>query len=507
LFRVLHLRALAAAILVLVCLTVAGCVAPLGRGYLIEKQQLEVHFLAGSDAGHPARVEIQAAYELRNTGDRPLSSLDARLPGGRRVQPSFLRANWDGSPAEIALAAGNEHNSTLTLPAPWLVSACHTLKISFEVASAGDAGPGLRFTGDAFFLPAADWSPELVPQSGLFGFGGTPPKSWELSVRVPQGFLVHTSGVKPKVSRSGSEQVLRVLQTPADRYPFVVAGRYTATEAPGGAQRMIFWTRSQQTADLTQAGQQLSRTVQAYDASFGPRFKTRAGLWIVECPQVQGCFSNAARTRSLLFATDAAEESHAEMISSDTVMVDLSGGDTALVASVAPSLAATWLGYGQNPGFYEQVPPLTAFPLFAAALGRQSVEGPAYRNEVIRRALSRIPRTEASKPERGKRPEEPPPVVRAKSFLFFYGLQDHYGADVFRRATTAMLDARGGRGFDISDLIASFDQESHQFTAAEFVRLWMKHPGVPDEFRARYENTASAAGSEQVPGSVRADPD
>jgi len=40
-------------------------------------------------------------------------------------------------------------------------------------------------------------------------------------------------------------------------------------------------------------------------------------------------------------------------------------------------------------------------------------------------------------------------------------------------------------------LIAAFDQETHQ-SAAEFVRLWMKRPGVPEEFRARYQEGAGA---------------
>ena len=83
-------------------------------------------------------------------------------------------------------------------------------------------------------------------------------------------------------------------------------------------------------------------------------------------------------------------------------------------------------------------------------------------------------------------------VVRAKSFLFFYALQDKYGREVFRTAIQHMLYARRGRGFELSDLIAAFEQETHQ-NVAEFVRLWMKHPGVPDDFRTRYEPSAAAA--------------
>jgi aminopeptidase N len=53
-----------------------------------------------------------------------------------------------------------------------------------------------------------------------------------------------------------------------------------------------------------------------------------------------------------------------------------------------------------------------------------------------------------------------------------------------------MLYARRGRGFELADLIAAFEQETHQ-NVAEFVRLWIKRPGVPDEFRARYEDAAA----------------
>jgi aminopeptidase N len=63
---------------------------------------------------------------------------------------------------------------------------------------------------------------------------------------------------------------------------------------------------------------------------------------------------------------------------------------------------------------------------------------------------------------------------------------------VFSAALSHMLDARRGGGFDLDDLIAAFEQETHQ-DVAQFVRLWMKHPGVPEDFRARYENTAASA--------------
>jgi aminopeptidase N len=54
-----------------------------------------------------------------------------------------------------------------------------------------------------------------------------------------------------------------------------------------------------------------------------------------------------------------------------------------------------------------------------------------------------------------------------------------------------MLYARQERDFELSDLIAAFEQETHQ-NVAEFVRMWMKRPGIPEEFRARYEGSTAA---------------
>jgi hypothetical protein len=174
------------------------------------------------------------------------------------------------------------------------------------------------------------------------------------------------------------------------------------------------------------------------------------------------------------------------MISEDTMMVDLSAGTTRLAAAAAPSLATSWLGYTPNLGSYEQALPIAMFPAFAASIGRNAVEGPDSRAETIRRVLRRIPAN------REPHPPEDQAVLRAKSFLFFHALQDRYGREAFQKATSHMLFARRGNGFKLSDLIAAFEQETHQ-NVAEFVRVWMKHPGVPEEFRARYAEAAAAA--------------
>ncbi|SRR6266849_3344091 len=460
----------------------AGCVAPLGPGYTIERQQVRVQFVAAPEPG----IRIEAEYLLKNTGNQPLGELELRLPGRRRFHFDEPRASWDTAALTLGVSEDNPRNTTITLPGSWTKSARHTLHLSIEYLPATAGETGLSFSADAFFLPAEGWSPELLPSRGLFATGGVPPSKWEMSVSVPEGLLVHTSGQQAKTSRRNGGIIVLASQSSNDHYPFVIAGRYSSTPLGRDKEKIVLWTRkTQDTAALREMSDALVRTMEAYDSVFGSRSKDTSATWIVECPVTPGCFTNLNASTSKLLGNEK-EPVSAEVVSVDTMVVDLSEGMPKLAFAAAPSLAASWLGYAQNPGFYEQEPPLSALPAFAASIGQQAAGGTDSRAETIGRVLRLIPeKTEA-------RPAEDPIVVRAKSFLFFYALQDRYGQEVFRKAISHVLYARRERGFELSDLIAAFDQETHQ-NAAEFVRIWMKRPGVPEEFRARYKETAAAS--------------
>jgi hypothetical protein len=55
-----------------------------------------------------------------------------------------------------------------------------------------------------------------------------------------------------------------------------------------------------------------------------------------------------------------------------------------------------------------------------------------------------------------------------------------------------MIQARRGRDFSLEDLISSLESESHQ-PQGQFVREWLKNPGIPDTFRARYSMAVAPA--------------
>jgi len=467
-------------------LWISACAAPLGPGYIIESQEIRVQLVPSDDP----RIRVDATYQLRNTGTRAVPSLTVRLPGRRHYRLAQAQAAWDGSIIEEQPPAANPRETLLALPQPWRVSEKHTLHLSAEFRNPSAGETGFTFSSDAFFLPSEGWAPELLPSSGLFGTGGVPPKQWRLQVRVPAGFLVHASGRSPKTSRSGGDITVTSTQRPEDRYPFVVAGLYKEASLDAGRQKVFVWTRTGEEAPSFRASaDSLVRAIQAYDETFGVRSENARPLWFVECPVTVGCFSARESSYAPLFAEDSASAS-SELASLDTLIMDFHGGAPRLAAS-APSLAASWLGYGQNPAFYEQRPPLSAFPAFAAALGQEAIEGPSFRTETIRRALRMIPVSATVSRPAGSRKPEDESVLRAKSFLFFYALEERYGREAFNRAFHHMLSARRGRGFDLDDLIAAFEQETHE-NVAEFVRLWMKHPGVPQDFRDRHLNASAA---------------
>lgn len=489
-------RALTLLLLIAGSSFVAGCTSSFGPGYIVNKQDIDVHFVPG----RPPHISIRSSYELTNNGTQPLSVLELRLPGRRRFKTSDVELTWDGQAVDSEPSPDFPRNTVLKLPQPWTVSARHSLHIAMDLQTSGPGESHLGFTRDAFFLPAQGWAAELLPARGVFATGGEPPAKWNLTVHVPRDFVVHTSGDKIKTSRHGDEASIHARQRIVDLYPYVIAGRYATKQIGFNRQKIYLWTRSQQDpGDIRAVSDSLTKTLTNYNLVFGRRSvgtpaagffgrshaagKNAPPLWLAECPVTPGCFTDRGSLNAQVLGTKD-EVRSGEMISQDSAMIDPGPGLKKMALAAAPALAASWLGYGQNPGFYEQDPPLSAFPAFAAAVGDEALNGATARTETIRRALALVPK---NSPPLG---QEDDASKRVKNFLFFFGLQDLYGQQTFRKAVRHMLDARRNTGFNLNDLIAAFDEEAHGNTAA-FVRLWMKHPGVPPDFRAKYENNSA----------------
>jgi hypothetical protein len=461
-----------------------SCATSLGPGYVVEKQEILVTFRPQPEP----RVHVAAQYRLKNIGNQSLDDLDVRLPG-RVFQPTANTITWDGIALAPASSADNPRDTLLHFPDSWPVGTTHTLRFEYVLSSSPAQQSSGGFSADAFILPAGTWSPVLPQSRGVFGFGGVPPSKWPLAIRVPREFLVHASGTRKKQSDAGAETEFQFQQTMDDLIPFAIAGRYQETrqELPQ-SQTIHLWSRGHlDPAAFRQAGDSLSRTLSTYDALFGARGKSNPPLWIVENPAGVGPISQAgAGYSSLLFGDDS--ESAAAMISRDTVVLQSRLWQGQPEAMAGPALAAGWLGYGQNPGFYEQQPPVSALPAFAAAQAREVSEGPQVREQIIRRALAQIP------PDATRNSNDDPNITRAKSLLLFFALRDRIGGEAFQKAMQHILAARRSRSFDVTDLISAVEQETRQ-PVGPFVREWIKRPGVPENFRAKYSQATASTNS------------
>src|SRR5258708_5989776 len=164
-----------------------GCTAAFGPGYTIVRQQITVQFVPAPQAV----IRIEGIYQLRNTGNQPLTSLELRLAGRRRFHFSDPAAQWDKTALTFAASPDNPRNDVLNFPQPWVVSARHTLRLTVEYLLPGSNETTLSFTPDAFFLPAQGWLPELLPPPGLFPTVPLPPNAYNLNLPVPPTFPIH----------------------------------------------------------------------------------------------------------------------------------------------------------------------------------------------------------------------------------------------------------------------------------------------------------------------------
>ena len=74
----------------------------------------------------------------------------------------------------------------------------------------------------------------------------------------------------------------------------------------------------------------------------------------------------------------------------------------------------------------------------------------------------------------------------AKAELFLLALEAQCGKEKLRRALAWMVRSLRGKPVDYEDLRSALEAETRQ-NLSEFFRVWLNHPGIPGDFRARYE--------------------
>jgi hypothetical protein len=166
-------------------------------------------------------------------------------------------------------------------------------------------------------------------------------------------------------------------------------------------------------------------------------------------------------------------------------------------------LAYTWFGGVARVRFDESPLPMDALAPYAGWEAQAREIGGNARSEKIRSLLSDFDKQSADCKEKISLPlpagEHGCAYSPAwtKSALFFFALEDRIGHAQFHQALKSMIQDRRGRDFSLEDLISSADTESHQ-SQGPFVRQWLKHSEIPDDFRTRYSMNASPAANSEL---------
>jgi len=158
-------------------------------------------------------------------------------------------------------------------------------------------------------------------------------------------------------------------------------------------------------------------------------------------------------------------------------------------------LARTWLGWKVRPMRQAQILMGRGVGLFGVVVAAEA-RGPDQRNPMIASLLKRYDAARRVAPD--KNLIEPPDgytheervTAGYKAALFFVMLEDLCGHQTLSAAFQSIVMARAGDEAGYEELRAAIETVSRRDLAETF-RIWLNHPGIPNDFRLRYEPAAN----------------
>lgn len=472
----------------------AGCVQPLGPGFRTDQRDTEIRAVPGEQAG----LHVQVTDRLTNDGNRSLSSLDVRLPEGPTFGTQNLRVTIDGR--EITTQAADPSGGRIAraaLDPVWqqkqvrnIVVACDFLP---QPGGRGTIEGSSSATIAAFYIADPTAFPQWQPPHGVFARGKSNPLKERLTVLAPPDFRVLAPGKPLSTRKEGALLAHSFRINPDSDFPlFVVAGRYSEQSVIVGSARVSFWTFHLLTAPQAQAAAaRLDASFRALADEFGSLSNGAVEIHIIEAPE------------NLPSEFGGPDEPGGEAIP-EGVLLD----SRALAAGIASDatlelaeyeLARTWFGWRGRLQTADQILMGRGAGLYGVVIAAEARSAQA-RQRAVRSLLSRY--DEARERAADVALNVPPANVSRqqristgyKAALFFVALEDLCGRENLRAAFHDLIGARGGDNVAEADLFAAAEAASHQ-SLGQLFRTWLNHPGVPDDFRAKYSAAAATGGA------------
>jgi hypothetical protein len=462
-------------------------VHPLGPGYQFADRQAEI-LVSGAA---PGRIHFHVADELENAGDRPLRSLEIRLPEGPVFGEQNLRVVIEG--AEISPQRSSPTDVRMMrapFDPPWPQNEKRSVVTEWDLVPESSARGTIVASPSGFFIADETALPLWQTPYGVFARGGTNPDKELLTVFAPPDFRVLAPGKALKRTPDGDYVAQRFLINPTNDFlPYVVAGRYQEKVIQSRQGEVQFWTFHPMDVPAAEAAaERLSSSMKAFTEYFGPASTGKSTVRIAEAPAVLPAEFGAFLDPGGVSFPDG-------VLLDPRVFQQGIASETVLQLSEY-ELARTWFGWRVRPRPEAQIlmgRGVGLFGLVIAAEGR----GEDQRRGMIASLINRYDEARATAPD--KRLMEPPAgYSRAERIstgyragLFFVALEDVCGRDNLRTAMRDVLHDRAESDTGFEELRAAAESASGK-DLAEMFRKWLVEPGIPEDFRSRYQNVSSA---------------
>jgi hypothetical protein len=465
----------------------AGCVHPLGPGYQFADRQAEIHVSSAS----PGLIHFHVADELENHGDRPLRSLEVRLPEGPAFGEQNLRVLIES--AEVSPKHSSDVDFRMMqapFNPPWEQYEKRKIVTEWDLMPEASARGTIVASADGFFIADETALPLWQTPNGVFAVGGTKPGKELLTVFAPQDFRVLAPGKSLKLSQNGNQVARRFLIDPEkDFLPYVIAGRYLEKIIHARQGDVQFWTlrpmddpAAQKTAD------HLSSSMKALAEFFGPVSNQKPAVRIVEAPvELPAEFGALSDLGGTSFPEGVLLDPRAfrQDIASDSVL-----------QLAEYELARTWFGWLVRPRPEAQILMGRSMGLFGLVIAAEA-RGPGQRRSMIASLIDRFDDARGVAPDR-RLMEPPAGYSRAERIstsyrgaLFFVALEDLCGRDNLRTALRDIVRTRAGSDTGYEELRSAAEYASGK-DLAEVFRTWLVQQDIPGEFRAVYRNSSKA---------------
>jgi hypothetical protein len=485
---------LAAAATVLLLCVMSACAVPLAPQYQIIRQTFEIRFVSGSNP----EIKLHNVYTLENTGNADLDFVDVVFPAAKLYGRTNLTVQSGGralSPVDLPLEYQQDFPGALRLPmdSRWLQKEKRELVVDYSFSPPPTGGEEFALGPQTFHLGTRGWLPVFLPPNHIFAAAPVRPDKLSYAVRVPADFTVLARGSAASRRQDGSDTIYRFSLEKRDLGPYVVAGHYTRAHQAQKSSEAVFWTLQNVPQSAASQPNRFAAAWSVLQKNFGEIDKRSSAPYIVEAPSLKADDS---------LSGDAAFAAFPGGVLINSAALGLGPDNEIFTERVERSLARTWFDDALQPAPFAALALGDGLPAYATIVIDDAAGGDSARRKRIAALLNsydgahgrlRIPEKSvvATLPTDSVDQRR---IAEAKAPLLFVALEDACGASAVRAGLAQAIQLLRGKEVSVNDIRAAIEYTTGK-NLAELFRGWLYNPGIPSDFRARYN---SAAGNEKA---------